>query len=90
MLTQVAFSLVKQKQKRLLKLKERKVHEFVFAFLISFSLLAFIYQHLLNVWPALQKELWPKKLEANFEHFWLVVWPQVTNKCYTTLTSGYY
>ncbi len=22
-----------------------------------------------------------KKLGANFEHFWLVVWPQVTNKC---------
>jgi hypothetical protein len=21
-----------------------------------------------------------KKLEANFEHFWLVVWPQDTNK----------
>jgi hypothetical protein len=21
-------------------------------------------------------------LKANFEHFWLVVWPQVTNKCY--------
>jgi hypothetical protein len=23
-----------------------------------------------------------KKLGANFEHFGLVVWPQVTNKCY--------
>jgi hypothetical protein len=23
-----------------------------------------------------------KKLGANFEHFWLFVWPQVTNKCY--------
>jgi hypothetical protein len=23
-----------------------------------------------------------KKLGANFEHFWLVVSPQVTNKCY--------
>jgi hypothetical protein len=22
-----------------------------------------------------------EKLGANFEHFWLVVWPQVTNKC---------
>jgi hypothetical protein len=32
--------------------------------------------------PTLHKELWLKKLrEANFEHFWLVVWPQVTNKC---------
>jgi hypothetical protein len=53
MLTQVAFGLVKQKQKRLLKLKERKEHEFVFAFLIGFSLLAVIYQHLLNLRPAL-------------------------------------
>jgi hypothetical protein len=24
----------------------------------------------------------PKTLGANFEHFWLVVWPQVTNECY--------
>jgi len=23
-----------------------------------------------------------KKLGANFEQLWLVVWPQVTNKCY--------
>ncbi len=22
-----------------------------------------------------------KRLGANFEHFWLVVWPRVTNKC---------
>jgi hypothetical protein len=69
MLTQVAFGLVKQKQKRLLKLKEGKVHEFVFAFLIGFSLLASIYQHLLNLRPALHQRSGPKKLGANFEAF---------------------
>jgi hypothetical protein len=31
---------------------------------------------------ALDWESGLKKLGANFEHFWLVVWPPVTNKCY--------
>ncbi len=31
--------------------------------------------------PVLHQELELKKLGAHFEHFWLVVWPQVTNKC---------
>ncbi len=31
--------------------------------------------------PCLKAWLRPQKLGANFEHFWLVVSPQVTNKC---------
>ncbi len=31
--------------------------------------------------PTLHYEAGLKKLGANFEHFWLVVWYQVTNKC---------
>jgi hypothetical protein len=31
--------------------------------------------------PTLHSESGPKKLGATLRIFWLVVWPQVTNKC---------
>jgi hypothetical protein len=34
-----------------------------------------------RVRPHLHQESELKNLGANFEHFWLVVWPQDTDKC---------
>jgi hypothetical protein len=39
--------------------------------------------------PTLHKEWGPKKLGANFGHFFRVIWPQVTNKCKNIGPKGY-
>jgi hypothetical protein len=59
-----------------------RFHFFLIPFSIrkSFSLMVASYQIPWFNSFALHQESGSKKLGANFEPFWLVVWPQVTNK----------